>query len=159
MRILGVFLVAAVIAACSEESRGGKLPSEKLMTLSGLAAEPLSTCPTKQCLTVLVAPWCGICRAESGNINLLRRWLDDHGVSSRVVVGLSNDLKAIKEFAAVFGPDTLLDPTGVMTSRGVPTFVTSDHEGLIVKRLEGFPNGVQSPAELAEVVGIEEKTP
>jgi thiol-disulfide isomerase/thioredoxin len=146
-----VLAAACALAACSgsrESSR--RLPDARLPTLAGIPGAPLSSCPTDKCLTVLVAPWCGVCRAEAPNIVQLRRWLDAHGVSSRVVVGLSDDQAAIKKFAAVFGSDALLDAGGELQSRATPTFLVSDRQGRVLKTVSGFPRGTSGPAELAK---------
>jgi thiol-disulfide isomerase/thioredoxin len=102
---------------------------------------------------VVVAPWCGICHQVTPDIVRLRRFLDKAGVSSRVVVGL-DDLEPIKEMAALFGSDSLLDPGGAVTARGVPLFLVTDRAGAVVKRVSGFPRGMSSPEELASFFGL-----
>ena len=74
-------------------------------------------------------------------------------MSSRVVVGL-DQLPALKEFAALYGPDALLDEGGAVSARGVPLFFVSDRKGAILKRVEGFPSGASSAAELAGFFGL-----
>lgn len=135
--------LAAALAACSgggADRYARSLPDARLPTLAGLPGPSLATCPTDKCLTVLVAPWCPICHRAAPAIVALRRLLDEKGVSSRVVVGSSDDLPAIKKFAAVFGADALLDDGGVMNSRGVPCFLVSDRRGRVLKAVNGFPD-------------------
>ena len=84
----------------------------------------------------------------------LRRFLDKAGVGSRVVVGLSSELTQIKEMAALFGSDTLLDPDGVMSARGVPLFLVTNRAGEVIKRVSGFPRGMSTPDELAAYFGL-----
>jgi thiol-disulfide isomerase/thioredoxin len=157
MRPLSAALALAVgLSACSG---GGshvarRLPDTRLPTLGGVVGPSLASCPTEKCLTILVAPWCGVCRAEAPNFVSLRHYLDAHGVSSRIVVGLSDDSAAIKEFAAVFGADALLDAEGALSSRSTPLLLVSDREGRVLKAVEGYPSGLSGPAELAEFLDL-----
>ncbi len=149
---------ALALAACSGSDSGSRavsrLPDARLPTLAGIAGPSLASCPTDKCLTVLVAPWCGVCRAEAPSLVALRHYLDAHGVSSRIVVGLSSDAGAIRSFAAVFGSDALLDEGGALSSRATPLMLVSDREGRILKVVEGFPSRLGSPAELAQFLGL-----
>jgi hypothetical protein len=143
-------LAAALLATagCGGSGPGAALPDVRLRTLGGDVGPSLATCPTAKCLTVLVAPWCGVCHAVSGDVVRLRRYLSEHGVSSRVVVGLSS-LDEIKGFAATFGPDALLDPDGAFKARGVPLFVVTDRSGAVLKTVPGFPRGSGTLGDLA----------
>jgi hypothetical protein len=155
MRPAAVLALAAGLAACSGEGAVAvrTMPADRLTTLAGIAGPSLASCPTDKCLTVLVAPWCSVCHHAAGSIVLLRRALDRAGVSSRVVVGASDDLPAIRAFAAEFGSDSLLDPGGVLSSRGVPLFLVSDRQGRILKVVNGFPS-LASPDDLARYLGL-----
>lgn len=146
-------LAAALAAACSGAPAARALPDQKLPTLGGVPGPSLASCPTDKCLTVLVAPWCAICRGEAGNIVVFRRWLDRRGIASRVVVGLSNDPAAIKDFARTFGSDALLDERGVLSSRGVPLFLVTDRQGRVLKAVPGFPR-VDGPDALARYLEL-----
>ena len=152
MRLLRPALLALTLAACGGES-AQTLPDVRLPTLGGPLGPSLAACPTDKCLTVLVAPWCGVCHAVTPDIVRLRRWLDKQGVSSRVVVGLA-DIDQIRQFAALYGPDALLDPGRAMNARGVPLFLVSDRQGRVTRRLEGFPRGASTDAELAAAFGL-----
>lgn len=156
MRPLAIVLaLAAALAACSGsgDARAPRLPDVRLPTLAGIPGPSLATCPTDRCLTVLVAPWCPVCHRSASSIVLLRRTLDRAGVASRVVVGASDDLGAIKTFAAEFGPDSLLDAGGALDSRGVPAFFVTDRQGRLLKTVPGFPN-VAGPEELARYLDL-----
>jgi hypothetical protein len=83
-----------------------------------------------------------------------RRYLSARGVSSRVVVGQSDDLGAIKEYAENFGADALLDDSGAVPSRGVPAFIVTGRDGRILRALNGFPSGVRGPDDLARQLGL-----
>lgn len=150
----GVVLAALVLLpACGGGEGPAKLPDVRLRTLGGPLGPSLASCATEKCLTVLVAPWCGVCHSATPDIVRLRRFLDKAGVGSRVVVGLA-ELEPIKGMAALFGSDALLDPEGAMPARGVPLFVVTDRSGRIVKRVNGFPRGASSPDELAAYFGL-----
>ena len=147
--------LAAALSACSDGGSGAArtLPDARLPTLAGILGPSLASCPTDKCLTVLVAPWCSVCHQAAPDIVSLRRFLDQAGVSSRVVVGASDDLPAIRTFAAEFGPDALLDDAGALTSRGVPLFLVSDRRGRVLKVVDGFPQ-TDGPEDLARLLGL-----
>lgn len=148
MRTLLLAVALLMTAGCGGDDPGAKLPDARLQTLGGATGPSLAACPTAKCLTVLVAPWCGVCHQVSGDVIRLRRHLDAQGISSRVVVGLAS-LEDIKPFAERFGPDALLDPDGAFTARGVPLFVTTDRDGKVLKTVAGFPRGSGTLADLA----------
>lgn len=155
MRTLTIALtVAAAFAGCSGEDAAvaSRLPDTRLPTLGGPAGQSLAQCPTDKCLTVVVAPWCGVCHRAAPDIVRLRRFLDTSGVASRVVVGMS-EIGPIREFAAEFGSDALLDAGGVMTPRGVPIFLISDRNGKVLHVVNGFPQ-TDSAASLAAALGL-----
>ena len=151
---IAVLALACALAACSGSgsSASSRLPDARLPTLAGSTGQSLAECPTDKCLTVVVAPWCGVCHQAAPDIVRLRRYLDASGVSSRVVVGLA-DIGPIREFAAQFGADALLDAGGAMTPRGVPFFVISDRTGKVLHVVNGFPQ-TDSAAQLAEALGL-----
>ncbi|HEX4046778.1 MAG TPA: hypothetical protein VH309_03040 [Elusimicrobiota bacterium] len=153
LRRAAALAAVLALAACSAGAPARRLPDARLPTLGGTMAPPLDSCPTDKCLTILVAPWCGVCRAEAPNFVVLRHFLDTRGVSSRVVVGLSSDGAAIRKFAAVFGADTLLDDDGVLSSRATPLLLVTDREGRVLKAVEGFPR-VNGPEELAKYLDL-----
>lgn len=145
-------LVAAVaLGACSSRPELTEIP---LPTLAGPDAPALSTCPTAKCLTVVVVPWSGVCRALVPNILALRQYLTDKGVTTRIVVGQSTEDK-LKPFAGSFGPDTQLDPSGTVPDKGgVPSFVITDAEGRLLKRINGLPSGAPTPESLAATLDL-----
>ncbi len=150
----GVFLASLMaLSACGGGESSSKLPDVRLPTLGGPLGPSLATCNTEKCLTVVVAPWCGVCHQVTPDIVRLRRFLNKAGVGSRVVVGLAN-LEEIKGMAALFGSDTLLDPGGALAARGVPLFIVTNRAGEVVKRVSGFPSGASTPDELAAFFGL-----
>jgi thiol-disulfide isomerase/thioredoxin len=151
-----VLALAAALSACSgggSSTYAQNLPDARLPTLAGIPGPSLAACPTDKCLTILVAPWCSVCHRAAPSIVTLRRFLDKSGVASRVVVGSSDDLPAIKKFAAEFGSDSLLDDGGALRSRGVPCFLVTDRRGKVLKTVNGFPN-VPGPEELARYLDL-----
>ena len=150
-----VFLASLLaLGACGEGAgSSSKLPDVRLPTLGGPLGPSLVSCNTEKCLTVIVAPWCGVCHQVTPDIIGLRHFLDKAGIGSRVVVGLA-DLEPIKGMAALFGSDTLLDAGGAVVARGVPLFIVTNRAGEVVKRVNGFPRGASSPDELASFFGL-----
>src|SRR5207244_1518320 len=116
-----------------------------LPTLDGKGTVSLASCPGAKCLTVYVAPWCGVCRASSGLILALGEYLKARGIETRVVVG-KDRLDAVREYARTFGPKTLLDPDGGVGLRGgVPQFIVTDPAGKVLKAMPGVPGIYQPP--------------
>jgi hypothetical protein len=155
MRAYAAVLAAALaLTSCGGGGENAsKLPDVRLPTLAGPLGPSLATCLTEKCLTVLVAPWCGICHRATPDIVRLRRYLDTAGVNSRVVVGLA-ELEPIKGMAALYGSDTLLDEGGAVAARGVPMFVVTNRAGDVLKRVNGFPGGLSSSQEIAAYFGL-----
>lgn len=154
MRAAALLILASIaLSACGGADGASKLPDVRLRTLGGPLGPSLAQCSTEKCLTVVVAPWCGVCHSAVPDIVRLRRFLDKAGVGSRVVVGLA-ELEPIKGMAALFGSDALLDPDGAVLARGVPLFVVTNRAGEVVKRVNGFPRGSSSPEELAAFFGL-----
>ncbi len=150
--LVGAALLSAALAACSRSSGPvDQLPAAPLQALDGKAAS-LAACPTAKCLTVQVAPWCHFCREATPTILKLRPYLAQRGVTTRIVVGLDR-LPALRDYAAIFGPDTLLDPAGAVASNGVPHFMVSDKTGKIIKDVPGMPQ-VDSLDDLASYFGL-----
>ena len=138
---------AALLAGCSSRPKD-TLPDVKLETLSARKADSLASCPTPKCLTVYVAPWCGYCRAASPLILALRDYLKEHGVSTRIIVGMSDEGQ-VRRYAKFFGPETMLDPSGRYNSGGVPHFIVSNKDGRILRDVPGLPMGIESVPQFA----------
>lgn len=153
---LGLILATALTGAggCGggDTPRKG-LPDVRLPTLSASAGESLASCATRKCFTVYVAPWCGYCRQATPLIIQLRKFLKGHGVDTRVIVGLDS-LESVKEYAAAFGPETLIDMNDSLRVKGVPHFYVSDGTGQVTKELAGFPSGVDDVERLASVFAL-----
>lgn len=143
---IAIVCVLAVFAVLKRSS-SGRLPAEPvaLAALGGGAPVVWNTCAAPKCLTVYVAPWCGVCRASTDFIKAVTAYLNKHGVPARVVVGKDTP-EAVAEYASTFGPGTLLDPTGrVPLAGGVPQFIVTAGDGSILKRQPGVPRIVAPP--------------
>lgn len=147
-------LAAASLSACGWFSE--KLPNRELATLAGGTAPNLRSCPTAKCLTIVLAPWCGVCHQVVPYVLDLRKHLETKGVTTRFVIALA-PVEKLKPFAEAFGPDTQLDPSIVPSDPkaafpdpdGIPMFVVSDQDGVVAKRINGFPSGPSTPEALA----------
>ena len=153
-------LALALISRRAGPPSAGSFGGVELASLSGAAARRLDACPTPKCLTVYVAPWCGVCRSSTGMLAAFRDYLRARGVETRLVVG-RGEPEAVRKYAEEFGPDTLLDPEGrVPLSGGVPNFIASSADGTILKRMPGVPGIYEPPypeglfREFAEHLGL-----
>jgi thiol-disulfide isomerase/thioredoxin len=146
MKRAAVVLAALVlVAGCRRSSK--RLTAELLPTL-GDSPVSLASCPTAKCLTAYVAPWCPHCREAAPAIISLRDYLSQHGVTTRIVVGMDKP-DALYQYAALFGPQTLIDARGDMGIDGVPHFFVSDKNGDILQDVPGMPAEYASLSELA----------
>lgn len=140
------------VAAASGPGPLGQLDDSSLPTLGGSAASP-ADCPVKKCVTVYLAPWCPHCQSVGPAVLELRRLVAGRGVDVRVIVGMDESSK-IAEYAASFGPGTMLDEDGVFKpSGGVPNFTVSVDGGGVYKRLAGAPGGGGGQG-LADYLGL-----
>lgn len=141
--VVAVLAVGAVLRWSSSE----RLPAEPVALAAAAGGAPVvwNTCAGPKCLTVYVAPWCGVCRASTDFINAVTAYLNKHGVTARVVVGKDSP-EAVAEYARSFGPGTLLDPEGrVPLAGGVPQFIVTAGDGTVIKRQPGVPRIVRPP--------------
>ena len=128
------------------------LPEGPLLLASASGGtQDWSACPAAKCLTVYVAPWCGVCRASTAFINAVTGFLSARGVPARVVVGKDSP-EAVAAYASDFGPGTLLDPEGrVPLAGGVPQFIVTSSDGRVLKRQPGVPGIIPAPVPEDEV--------
>jgi hypothetical protein len=108
-----------------------------LPTADGNAMVWLAGCPTAKCLTIYVAPWCGVCREGSGAIKALSAHLTGRGITTRIVVG-RDSISSVASYASEFGSKTLLDPDEKVALRGVPHFFVSSEGGSILFEKSGM---------------------
>jgi hypothetical protein len=148
-----LLMAASLLAACSRNESGDKLPDVRLPTASAQESPSLATCPAHKCLTAYVAPWCHYCRESTPMLLSLRDYLSQHGVSTRFVVG-KDTLAALRDYAQVFGPGTMLDVHGDVEVGGVPHFFVSNDKGVILKEVSGVPAGAVPIEEFAAAFGL-----
>ena len=133
-------LCAVLLTACARSAEGDRLPDLRLPTYAAAPSHSLSACGARKCLTVYVAPWCHYCRESTPMLIALRDYLGKRGVETRFVVG-QDAVAALRDYARVFGPDTLLDVHDALEVEGVPHFFVSDDKGFIMKEVSGVPAG------------------
>jgi len=147
LAVAGVFVLLGAAVFFSAPERAAAGDSLEGLTLPTLAGEPapLAPCSTEKCLTIYLSPWCGVCRSSTGMIKELRPWLEQRGVTARIVIGKDRP-DAVTAYASEFGPDTWLDPSGRFPlAGGVPQFVVSLPGGRILRRQPGVPQIIQPP--------------
>jgi thiol-disulfide isomerase/thioredoxin len=104
------------------------------VTLASLAGKPT--------LLAVWAPWCGVCKAESGNVSRARAWMGEraHVVS---VSTAFNDVSEVRAYMAAQGVDypVLLaqdDFQKLMHIDAFPTVFVLDSQGRIVSSMQGY---------------------
>ncbi|MDD5629569.1 MAG: hypothetical protein PHU21_10930, partial [Elusimicrobia bacterium] len=124
-----------------------------LPTYAARQSPPLSGCGARKCLTVYLAPWCHYCRESTAMLIALRGYLAARGVETRFVVG-KDALASLRDYARLFGPDTLLDVHDALEVGGVPHFFVSDEKGLILNEVSGVPSADLPLPEIASSFGL-----
>lgn len=143
---VGLVLMAGlfIVARRTRRDGGGSQPAISLQKVGGGGAVNIEACPTAKCLTVIVAPWCGVCRSSTGFITAFAAYLKARGTEARIVVS-QGEAEAVEAYAKEFGPDTLVDPKSLVPAPGgVPNFVVSEGGGKVLRRMPGVP-GLYSP--------------
>jgi len=160
--LAGTLVVLGGLYIVSRQSNSGFVPKRQAsfgnVTLASVGMPEkkttLKSCPTEKCLNIYLSPWCGVCRASTDLVKELQPWLAERGIASRVIIGRDRP-EAIDEYAKVFGPETLIDPDGVVPIKGgVPQFLISDGEGNILKRQPGVLRIVRPPIPEAELEAL-----
>ena len=110
-----------------------------------LAGEPydLGEARSRPALVYFFAPWCRICAASAGNLNRLRRWLDD---SELEMVAVALDWGAVEEVSAYaerheLGITVVLGDASVARNWQIyafPSYYVLDSEHRIVRRDIGY---------------------
>ena len=137
MARIGALVASALLLAGS--AAAVEFKGFKLAPLDGGKEIRLDRCPTKRCLTVYVAPWCGYCRSATPVILEARDRLKAKGITTRVIVGMAA-VDDVRDYAMVFGDAALLDPKGTLGVAGVPQLFLSDAKGRILRRASGVPD-------------------
>ena len=104
------------------------------VTLASLAGKPT--------LLAVWAPWCGVCKAESGNVSRAHAWLGDRANVVSVATAF-NDVSEVRQYMSAQGVDypVLLaqeDFQRVMHVEAFPTVFVLDSKGRIVSSMQGY---------------------
>lgn len=140
LTVLGVVLLAVGWFQTRHHPRGnapaytfGTLEQSQV-TLASLAGKP----------TVLAvwAPWCGVCKAESGNVSRARAWLGERANVVSVATAY-DDVSQVRAYMQQQGVDypVLLagdDFTRLMRVEAFPTVFVLDSQGRIVSSMQGY---------------------
>jgi hypothetical protein len=132
--VLGVLL--AVRCYQTRDLVSGPLPLRELTTLDGQRISLVGQGPT---MVHTFATWCGVCRAEEGNVDNVARSVRVISIASRS--GSANEVRAYMRERELDYP-VVLDADGTLARRlGVRAFPTSffvDTRGDIVTREVGY---------------------
>ncbi len=104
------------------------------VTFASLAGKPT--------LVAVWAPWCSVCKAESGNVGRARAWLGDRANVVSVATSFEQ-LSQVRQYMADQGVDypVLLareDFQKVMHIEAFPTVFVLDSQGRIVSSMQGY---------------------
>ena len=96
----------------------------------------------KPTLIAVWAPWCGVCKAESGNVSRVHAWLGARANVISVATGF-NDVSEVRQYMTAQGVDypVLLaqdDFQRVMHVEAFPTVFVLDSQGRIVSSMQGY---------------------
>ena len=119
----------------------GAAPSYTFTTLDQ-APVTLSSLAGKPTLLAVWAPWCGVCKAESGNVSRAHAWLGDRANVVSVATAF-NDVTEVRQYMSAQGVDypVLLaaeDFQRVMHVEAFPTVFILDRQGRIVSSMQGY---------------------
>ena len=109
-------------------------PDQQSVALSSLTGKPT--------LIAVWAPWCGVCKAESGNVSRVHSWLGARANVVSVATGF-NDVSEVRQYMTAQGVDypVLLaqdDFQRVMHVEAFPTVFVLDSQGRIVSSTQGY---------------------
>jgi thiol-disulfide isomerase/thioredoxin len=96
----------------------------------------------KPTLVAVWAPWCGVCKAESGNVSRVRSWLGERANVVSVATSFE-DVSQVRGYMQAQGVDypVLLareDFQRVMHIEAFPTVFVLDSQGRIVSSMTGY---------------------
>ena len=119
----------------------GAAPGYTFTTLDQAPVE-LSSLAGKPTLLAVWAPWCGVCKAESGNVSRAHAWLGDRANVVSVATAF-NDVSEVRQYMSAQGVDypVLLaqeDFQRVMHVEAFPTVFVLDSKGRIVSSMQGY---------------------
>jgi len=137
--LLGVLL--AVDAFQTRQHARGAVPQLPLRSLEG-AVVPFSNLLGQPLLLVVWAPWCGVCKLESGNVSRARGWLEP-GVRVVSVAAAYRSVADVRGYMQQQGVDypVLLGERGFEQALGVrafPSMFVLDARGRVVRSTQGY---------------------
>ncbi len=136
-----LFILLAVGAYQTRNHPRGAAPAYTFTTLDQQSVT-LSSLAGKPTLLAVWAPWCGVCKAESGNVSRVHTWLGARANVVSVATGY-NDLSEVRQYMTAQGVDypVLLaqdDFQRVMHVEAFPTVFVLDSQGRIVSSMQGY---------------------
>lgn len=135
-------LVLAVVGAFQTRNHPrGDAPAYVFTTLEG-GTVSLASMQGKPTLVAVWAPWCGVCKAESGNVSRVYRWLGSRANVVSVATGYGQ-VAEVQNYMQAQGVDypVLLardDFQQVMRISAFPTVFVIDAQGRIVSSMQGY---------------------
>ncbi len=119
----------------------GDAPAYVFNTLEG-GTVSLASMQGKPTLLAVWAPWCGVCKAESGNVSRVHRWLGARAnvVSIATGYGQLSEVQGYMQAQGVDYPVLLArdDFQQVMHISAFPTVFVLDAQGRIVSSMQGY---------------------
>jgi thiol-disulfide isomerase/thioredoxin len=113
-------------------------------TFTSLAQAPvtLASFAGKPTLLAVWAPWCGVCKAESGNVSRARAWLGERANVVSVATAF-NDVSEVQRYMSAQGVDYPVvlaqdDFQRLMHIDAFPTVFVLDSQGRIVASMQGY---------------------
>ena len=152
MKYLPLLILSVLLAACS---KADTLPEIQLEALGGGMGAPLNECNADKCVTIVIAPWCGVCQIIAPRILKLRDHLTGKQIETHIVAAYA-ELDRLKAFAKPYGDQAMLDPDGKASPQqtALPLFIVTEKGGKINKRTYGLPSGPDTPEALTEAIGL-----
>ena len=135
-------IVLAIGAFQTRNHPRGAAPSYTFTTLDQSAPVALSSLAGKPTLLAVWAPWCSVCKAESGNVSRARAWLGERANVVSVATAFT-DVAEVRQYITAQGVDypVLLaqeDFQQLMHVEAFPTVFVLDSQGRIVSSMQGY---------------------
>ena len=140
---LSVLALAMVLIGTfqTRHHRRGPAPAYTFQVLDGERAT-LASLRGRPTLLAVWAPWCGVCKLESGNVSRAHRWLGRHAnvISVATAFGSLSEVRGYMAAQSVDYPVWLADDDfqQVMGIGAFPTVFVLDSQGRIVNSMQGY---------------------
>lgn len=139
--LLSLLLNLVAVWQARDHLAAGTAPNAVLRTVRG---EPvrLDSLRGKPVLLAFWAPWCPVCRLESGNLNRAYRWVGDRATVILVAASYDNvsQVEASARAQALEAPVLLADDSalGAFRVSAFPTAYFIDAEGRVKRSVSGY---------------------